>query len=55
MSCGTNTYTGLVRWMEIAVSSWMKNGKCGHTEAGFTRITSSILTWIKQILPKGGY
>jgi len=41
------------RWMEIAVTSFrVMTGKCGHTEAGFTKITSPVLSWIKTILPR---
>ena len=42
------------RWMEIAVSSFrVTTHKCGVTEAGFTRITPSVLSWIEKILSRG--
>ena len=46
--------TRFQRWMEIAVSSFRSlNGRCGLTEAGFTKITVSVLSWIKAVLPRG--
>ena len=44
----------ICRWMEIAVSSFrVTAGRCGSTEAAFTRITSSVLSWIMKIVPIG--
>ena len=41
--------------MQIAVSSFrvITEGGCGFTEAGFTKITLSVLSWIKTVLPQG--
>ena len=37
--------------MEIAVTSFrVTTRRCGHTEAGFTKITSPVLSWIKTTL-----
>ena len=42
------------RLIEIAVTSFRVNtGRCGQTEAGFTKITYSILSWIESILQGG--
>ena len=44
-----------LRWMQIAVSSFrVTTGRCGVTEARFTKITPSVLSWIIKNLSHQG-